>query len=74
MKLIWEQEGDETVDMCQAIQEMWIESERNVELKKAHEAAKNFYAMGVEIEKIAQGLDQTVETIRQWLGLTANEQ
>lgn len=41
--------------MCQAIQEMRAESEREGELKKAQESARNFYEIGIDIEKIAQG-------------------
>lgn len=71
-------EREAKVDMCQAIQEMRIESERIGELKgelrgeqkKAKEDAKNFYDMGIEIEKVAQGVGYPVETVKQWLGLS----
>lgn len=62
-------EGEVTVDMCQAIQEMRAESEREGELKKAQESARNFYEMGIDIEKIAQGLGYALETVKQWLNL-----
>lgn len=59
--------------MCQAIQEMRAESEREGELKgelkKAQESARNFYEMGIDIEKIAQGLGYALETVKQWLNL-----
>ncbi len=63
--------------MCQAIQDMRNEAEREGEqrgertgeLKKAQEAARNFYSLGVEVEKIAQGLDYAVDTVKGWLGL-----
>lgn len=67
--------------MCQAIQDMRNEAEREGELrgeqrgertgelKKAQEAARNFYSLGVEVEKIAQGLDYAVDTVKVWLGL-----
>ncbi len=54
--------------MCQAIQEMRMESER----KKAQEIAKNFYEMGMDVEKIAQGVGYAVETVKEWLGLSNN--
>ena len=50
------EEREGKVDMCQAIREMRIDAERNGELKKAQEAARNFYNLGIEVEKIAQGL------------------
>lgn len=62
-------EEDEVVNVCQAIQEMRKESERDGELKKAREAAKNFYNLGVDVEKIAQGVGYAVETVKEWLGL-----
>lgn len=64
-------EEDEVVNVCQAIQEMRKESERDGErrgeLKKAQEAARNFYNLGVDVEKIAQGVGYAVETVKQWL-------
>ncbi len=57
--------NEEAVDMCQAIQEMRKESED----KKAMEIARNFYNLGVDVEKIAQGVGYAVETVKQWLGL-----
>lgn len=60
--------------MCQAIQEMKVISERNGEqkgeLKKAQEVARNFYNLGVDVEKIAQGVGYTLETVKQWLNLS----
>ncbi len=61
-------ESEEAVDVCQAIQEMRMESER----KKAQEIAKNFYEMGMDVEKIAQGVGYAVETVKEWLGLSNN--
>ncbi len=74
-----EEEGK--VDVCQAIEEMRKAAERDGEekgqqigerkgeLKKAKEAARNFYNLGVDVEKIAQGLDYAVETVKGWLEL-----
>lgn len=39
------------------------------ELKKAQEAARNFYNLGLEVDKIAQGLGYEVETVKGWLEL-----
>ena len=65
--------GEEAVDVCQAIQEMRMESERDGErrgeLKKAQEAAGKLYEMGLDTEKIAQAVGYAVETIKQWIGL-----
>ncbi len=58
-------EKDEVVNVCQAIQEMRKESERDGELKKAREAARNFYNLGVDIEKTAQGVGYAVETVKE---------
>lgn len=67
------EESKEAVDMCQAIQEMRIESERSGEqkgeLKKAKETAGKLYEMGLETEKIAQAVGYAVEAVKGWLGL-----
>ena len=66
-------EEDEVVNVCQAIREMRKESERDGErmgeLKKAQEVAQNFYNLGIDVEKIAQGVGYAVETVKGWLGL-----
>lgn len=63
-------EGKEAVDVCQAIQEIRHEERQMGELIKAKEAAKNFYNLGVDVEKIALGVGYAVETVKQWLGLS----
>lgn len=55
--------------MCQAIQEMRKEEREIGKLEKAQEAAKKFYEFGVEIEKVAQGVGYSVETVKEWLEL-----
>jgi len=66
-------ESEEAVDVCQAIQEMRKESEQDGERKgrmeEAQEAAKNFYEMGIDVEKIALGVGYAVEIVREWLGI-----
>ena len=66
-------ESEEVIDVCQAIQEIRMEErkigEQDGELKKAKEDAGNFYNLGVDIEKIAQGVGYAVETVKEWLGL-----
>ncbi len=42
---------------------------RDGKLEKAQEAAKNFYNLGVDVEKIAQGVGDAVETVKQWIEL-----
>ena len=59
----------EVVNVCQAIQEMRKESERDGELKKAREAAGKLYEMGLDTDKIAQAVGYAVETVKGWLGL-----
>lgn len=59
------EENEEVVDVCQAIQEMRMESER----KKAQEVAGNLYEMGLDIEKISQAVGYAVETVKEWLRL-----
>ena len=65
------EEEEEVVDMCKAIQDMREEERRigeeNGELKKAQEAARNFYNLGVDLETVARGVGYAVETVRQWL-------
>lgn len=55
--------------MCQAIQEIREEEKQIGELNKAREVAGNFYNLGVDVEKIAQGVGYEVETVKEWLGL-----
>ena len=66
-------EEDEVVNVCQAIQEIRMEErkigEQDGELRKAKEAARNFYNLGVDVEKIAQGVGYAVETVKEWLDL-----
>ena len=82
-------EGEEHIDMCQAIQDMRRESrEEGIaegiaqgitqgitegiamgETQKAQQMARNFYEMGIDIERIAQGVGYALETVQQWLGL-----
>lgn len=70
-----EEEEAEAVDVCQAIQEMRREGEKigeqkgvqKGELKKAQEVARNFYNLGLEVDKIAQGVGYDVETVKGWL-------
>ncbi len=71
-------EGEEAVDMCQAIQELRKESERNGELrgefKKAQETAWKLHEMGLDMEKIAQAVGYAVETVKEWPGLSPDIQ
>lgn len=53
--------------MCQAIQEMRKEERKIGELNKAKEDAISFYKLGVEVEKIAQGVGYAVEAVKEWL-------
>ncbi len=66
-------ESEEVVNVCQAIREIRMEErkigEQDGELKKAKEAARNFYNLGVDVEKIAQGVGYAVETVKGWLEL-----
>ena len=64
------EESEGKIDVCQAIQEM----KKEAELKKDQQSAKNLYELRVEIEKIARGLGYAVETVKGWLGLTAEVQ
>ena len=65
-------EEDEVVNVCQAIQEIRKESERDGErqgrLMQAQESAKKLYEMGLDTEKIAQAVGYAVETVKSWLG------
>ena len=40
------------------------------EAQKAQQITQNLYKMGMELEKIAQGVGYTVETVKQWLNLS----
>lgn len=65
-------EEDEVVNVCQAIQEIRKESERDGErqgrLMQAQESVKKLYEMGLDTEKIAQVVGYAVETVKSWLG------
>ncbi|MCM1542632.1 MAG: hypothetical protein NC121_15415 [Blautia sp.] len=45
-----------------------IRADRRIET--AWETARNLYDLGIEVDKIAQGVGYTVETVKQWLGLS----
>lgn len=72
-------EGEEAVDVCQAIQEMRMEErrigeqrgelkgEQNGKLKKAREIAKSLYEMGFDVEKIAQVVGYAEEMVEGWI-------
>ena len=62
-------EEDELINVCQVIQEMRKEERQIGELNKVKEAARNFYNLGVDIEKIAQGVGHVVEIVKEWPGL-----
>lgn len=62
------------VCMCQAIQDIRKEEHNLGKMEQAQESARNFYAMGLEIEKIAEGLGQTIEMVKQWIGDSVDEQ
>lgn len=83
--------GEEVVDMCEAIKQIRLESERvgeergiligeklgeergkligkelgEIDAKKS--VAENLYTMGLTLDKIAQALGETIETIKEWL-------
>ncbi|MCM1047077.1 MAG: Rpn family recombination-promoting nuclease/putative transposase [Clostridiales bacterium] len=62
-------ESEAKVDMCQAIKEMREEERQGGKLEKAQEDARSFYELGVDIEKIAQGVGYNVETVKGWIGI-----
>jgi len=49
---------------------MRAESESQGRLMQAKEDARNFYKLGVEVEKIAQGVGYAVEIVKEWLGIS----
>ena len=71
-------ESEGKIDMCQAIKEMREESLQEGLLRGRREgkieAAKNFYRLGIDIEKIAEGVGSNLETVKSWLGLEAEKQ
>ena len=60
--------------MCQAIQEMRMESEQKGRLMQAKESAKKLHEMGIDAEKIAQVVGYAIETVKGWLGLSDDVQ
>lgn len=57
------EESEVKVDMCQALQDIQMEGR----LIQAQEDAKNLYKLGVEVDKIAQGIGWDVETVKGWV-------
>lgn len=66
-------EKEEVVNICQAIQEIWMEErkigEQDGKLKKAGEAAGKLYEIELDTDKIAQAVGYAADTIKGWLGL-----
>lgn len=66
-------EKEMKVDVCQAIKEMREESEQIGEkrgaLETAQKNARNFYKMGIDVEKVAEGVGYDLKTVKEWLGL-----
>ena len=62
---------EEKVDMCQAIREMRMESERIGEergaLENARKTAQKLYNMGLDVKTVAEGVDYDVATVKEWL-------
>lgn len=54
------------VDMCKALDD-WLEEEKD---EKARRIALNMYKLGIEIEKIADSVECSVETVKEWIGIT----
>ena len=67
-------ESEEAVDVCQAIQEMRMESEQKGRLMQAKESARKLYEMGINVEKIAQVVGYAVERVNGWLELSDDNQ
>lgn len=61
------------IDVCQAIQDLRLESEKigegRGELRKAQEIARNFFRLGVDVDKVAEGVGYDLKTVKKWLGL-----
>lgn len=57
------EESEVEVDMCQAWQDMQMESR----LKQVAEDAKVFYRLGMGVEEIAQNVGCDVETVKGWV-------
>lgn len=62
-------EGEEAVNVCQAIIDMKKVSEQQGRLMQAKESAQKLYEMGIDTEKIAQAVGYAAETVHSWLGL-----
>ena len=60
---------EEVVDVCQAIQEIKRDGERQGRLMQAQESAKKLYEMGLDMEKIALVVGYAAETVKGWLGV-----
>ena len=56
--------------MAQGIAQGVAQGVAQGETQKAQQITQNLYHMGIEIEKIAQGVGYTIETVKQWLNLS----
>lgn len=68
---------EETIDMrdmCQAMKDIRMKERQNGERNKAQESAKSFYQLGVDVETIALGVGYALETVKEWLGLSDDQQ
>ena len=67
------EESEVEVDMCQAWQDMQMDCENRGRIIQAKVNAKNLYKLGLDIEKIAQGVGCDVDTIRGWVIYPEND-
>lgn len=67
------EEDEVKVDVCQGILDMQLESEQigeeRGEAKKARESAERFFKMGIEVEKVTEGVGYDVDVVKEWLNL-----
>ena len=67
------EESEVEVDMCQAWQDMQMDCENRGRIIQAKVNAKNLYKLGLDIEKIAQGVGCDVDTVRGWVIYPEND-
>lgn len=60
-------EGEATVDMCKAVEEMMTEREARGEMTGKKEMARSLAEMGVSADKIAQAAKVSIELVQEWL-------
>ena len=54
-------------EMCREMEIMRDKSRAEGELIRARETARNLYSMGMDVARIAQAVNASIEQVKQWI-------